>query len=245
MLLSLAMVDPLLSPAHVITKYPVPCSNSPSTDGTNTSSAPNTATLLHGSIFDTHRFNPENSTEFTNLYQTEYRYPKDPFDPRTLTINENLLNSLLSNITISTLSLGVEYAMVPVTITNFRNTYVFSNLLNFFLPYALCLSGALLYVVIGIMALITNGVPAKDGGFLQIMMSTRGRTQMEEMVLKEDVVGSGVVSKELLDRKVRFGELVEVESEENRNLLKTSGRLMGFGTVDETLPLRRRGVFRS
>jgi hypothetical protein len=129
--------------------------------------------------------------------------------------------------------------MVPVTSVQYRNTYVFSDRINFFVPYALCTLVALIYVVVGIRALARNGVPATDGGFLQIMMATRGKTQMEKLVLETGFVGTKDLPKGLLDMRVRLGELVaeiNLDGEE-------SGRrqVLGFGTMEETVALTRRG----
>lgn len=195
--------------------------------------ANNNATLLQDSVFDTQRFN---NTQPLGGDPIDSRIDTDnPFDPRNLTITEASLNDLLSNITVSTLFLDVQRAIVPVTVTDYQNTYEFSNRLSFFLPYALCLGIALLYVGIGIWALVMNGVPSTDGGFLQIMMATRGRTEMEKLVLEQGVVGTGELPKELLEMKIRFGELV---GEEGTGM--GMRRAVTFATIGETMPLRRR-----
>ncbi|KAF2745377.1 hypothetical protein M011DRAFT_479202 [Sporormia fimetaria CBS 119925] len=201
---------------------------------------------LDGSIFDSTRFQNERSEGLLQILGDE----KMPiFDPRNLAINTTSINALLTNITISSLRLGVQTAPIPVTISTLRNIYSFSDRITFFLPYGLCLGFAVIYVVIGIRALLLNGVPSTDGGFLQIMVSTRGRTVMEDLVLKHGVVGTRNLPKELLEMKVRFGELMEAVEEipmgagsagdglSPRRLRPT--RTVTFGTVDETVPLRR------
>jgi hypothetical protein len=77
-------------------------------------------------------------------------------------------------------------------------------------------------------SLFQNGIPAADGGFLQVMMATRGDTQMERLVLKNGSMAADDMLKKLGSLKVRYGELVSQEG------------TMGFGTVDETLALKRR-----
>jgi len=166
---------------------------------------------LQDSIFSTQRFN--NTHSVGNLRSAALSYcDPDVFDPRFhLLITEKSLNDLLFNITISMLSLDIWNESIPVTSTNFRNTYVFSSQLSFFLPYGLRLGFASVYAIIGIRALIINGVPAVDGGFLQIMMATRGRTEMEDIIVAKMANGPSGLSEETLNIKVRFGELFREE----------------------------------
>jgi hypothetical protein len=197
--------------------------------------------LLQDSAFDDQRFNNSQTTVATRTENLALGWKF--FDPRDLNITERSLNALLSNVTISSLSLGIQKATFPINVTDYRNTYQFSDSLSFFLPYSLCIGIALLYVIIGVWALVSNGVPATDGGFLQIMMATRGRTEMERLVLKEGIVGTGDLSKELLNMKVRFGELVHDEG-------TSAGfrRAVTFGTITETSPIspvRRRTTMRT
>lgn len=101
----------------------------------------------------------------------------------------------------------------------------------------------MLYVCIGIRALKSNGVPALDGGFLQIMMATRGRTKMEKMVLADKVTTSAIrdssgLSEKTLKTRVRYGKLI-VSQDDGENETRV-GRLVAFGTVDETIMLARR-----
>ena len=167
--------------------------------------------MLRGSAFDTNRFNGTN--------------PTDKFDPITeVDVTEDLLNILLVNITISALSLGTWQDIVPVTTTRYRNTYQFSHPINLVLPYSICLGIAIAFAMIAIWSLHQNGVPAADGGFLQVMMATRGDTDMERLVLKEGVVAIDKVSEDLKNLRIRYGELGIAE------------KRLGFGTVDETLP---------
>lgn len=141
------------------------------------------------------------------------------------------------------MSLGYQYAMVPVTTMEYRNVYVFEDMVHFFVPYAVCSLVALVYVVVGIFALKRNGVPATDGGFLQIMMATRGRTEMEELVLKTGFVGTKNLPKELLDMQVRLGGMVaEIEHVSGETEVR---QLVGFGTMEETVSLRKMGQSRA
>jgi hypothetical protein len=77
-------------------------------------------------------------------------------------------------------------------------------------------------------------MPAADGGFLQIMAATRGNTAMERLALQENLTAVENMSVELKALKVRYGELI------GEDVLGIEGRRIGFGTVEETVSLRKR-----
>jgi hypothetical protein len=173
--------------------------------------------ILANSVFSAQRYNPSDSSEF---------------DPRkSLSLSEDTINAYLLNVSISALSLNTWRSPTPVNVTDYRTIYHFSAPMNLVLPYALSIVFALVFVVIGIWALVLNGVPAVHGGFLQIMTATRGRTEMERVVVEQCVKGN-VMPKELLDLEIRYGVLVDGDG-------VSTGR-EGFGTVEETTPLKRR-----
>jgi hypothetical protein len=151
-----------------------------------------------------------------------------------LNITEDLLNDVLTNITLSAISLGTWWDMVPVTTVRYRNTYSFANPINLIVPYSVCLAAATIFAGIAIWSLWQNGIPAADGGFLQIMVATRGNTAMERLVLRERILAINSLSEELMSLKIRYGELV---AEEVQGI---EGGKLGFGTVEETLSLRKR-----
>ncbi|KAH9872612.1 hypothetical protein J1614_005005 [Plenodomus biglobosus] len=189
--------------------------------GTTLPSENNSSAPLKGTVFHTARFQ-RNSPGFL-------------YDPRTdLDITEDLLNSVLTNITLSAITLGTWWDMVPVTTTRYRSTYSFANPFNLILPYSICLTAATIFVAISIWSLWQNGIPAADGGFLQIMIATRGNTAMERLVLQERPIGIDNISDELKSLKVRYGELATEEAP------GIEGRRLGFGTAEETLSLRKR-----
>ncbi|CAN9335502.1 unnamed protein product [Alternaria alternata] len=108
--------------------------------------------------------------------------------------------------------------MVNGTETRGFNAYRFENKLAFFLPYGLSLTLAVPILALGFIALYVqnHGVSAISGGFLQLLMTTTGRTSPEAVVTK----GSGTlggyenVSNELREMEVRFGELIEVKGDD-------------------------------
>jgi hypothetical protein len=134
------------------------------------------------------------------------------------------------------MSLGIWKKPTLVTSTEYRNTYHFSHPMNLILPYNLCLVTGLIIIMLGLWSLYQNEIPAADGSFLQIVMAIKGGTKLEERVIKQGLVASTEVSKELKELKVRFGELVTPGYE-------GVGKRYGFGTVEETVPLRKRKIY--
>lgn len=143
------------------------------------------------------------------------------------------MNELLTNLSLSTLTLDAWRRTIPITMTQFRNTYQFSRPINLILPYSLCLGIGAVIVALGLFSMYENKVAATDGGFLMVMLSTRGPTRMDRLVAQEGLVGPYAISQELKDLEVRFGQLVTPDRD-------SMGRSYGFGTVDETLCLRKR-----
>jgi hypothetical protein len=135
------------------------------------------------------------------------------FDP-------DMANELLINTTISALALNQRFDMVNGTETLNFNAYRFENKLAFFLPYGLSLALAIPILALGFVALYAqnHGVSAISGGFLQLLMTTTGRTSLEAVVTK----GSGTlggyenVSEELREMEVRFGELIGVSGDDQK-----------------------------
>ncbi|CAI9635785.1 unnamed protein product [Alternaria burnsii] len=160
---------------------------------------------------------------------------QDPLDPRTyINVTEDLLNSVLTNITISAISLGTWWDMVPITTTRYQSIYSFANPLNLILPYSIYLVAAITFAAIAIWSLSRNGTPAADGGFLQIMTATRGNTEMERLVLREKLTAVEDMSVELKALKLRYGELV------GEDVVGVDGRTVGFGTIEERISLKKR-----
>ncbi|KAL5115718.1 hypothetical protein ACEQ8H_006430 [Pleosporales sp. CAS-2024a] len=175
---------------------------------------------LAGTVFDASR---------STSIELGYRDPR-----KYIQVTQDLLNNVLTNITLSAISLRTWWDMVNVTTTHYESTYSLANPLNLILPYSLCLAAATLCAAVAIWSLSCNGVPANDGGFLQIMMATRGNTDMERLVLRERLTTTEKMSPELRNLRVRYGELVFKDE------MGVETRRMGFGTLEETLSLRRK-----
>ncbi|KAG9186785.1 hypothetical protein G6011_09893 [Alternaria panax] len=195
--------------------------------------------IIEWSAFNTQRFN------FTSVHNTGREDPWDlasfydqavqeTYDPRQdLNFSEAMINDFLINVSISALTLNTWHVPYLVNITEYRTTYHFSRPINLIIPYALSLGIALVFVGIGIWSLMSNGVPATDGGFLQIATTNTGRTEMERLIEKDkEDEKEGSVRSDLLNMKIRYGELVDEGG-------LGTGRA-GFGTLAETRPLGRK-----
>jgi hypothetical protein len=159
---------------------------------------------------------------------------RDLYSPLHTTVTEASLNELLANITISSMSLGAWYRPVSVNVSEFRNVFHFSRPINLILPYTLCLVFGLVILALGLLSLNQNGVPVADGGFVQVMMATKGNTRMEEIVVDQGLTGPEAISGELKALKVRYGELIDADTGTGN-----SRKRYGFGTAEETMPLRK------
>lgn len=177
------------------------------------------STTLEGSKLNPQRLN---TSDIHNLNSKQLN----------LNLTEAASNELLINITFSLMALDLWTDNITVNATIYRNTLALPRPINLALPYVLCLAFGLAIVVLGLSALWQNGVPATEG-FVQIMMATRGATEMERLVLKHELVDTTKASKELKILRVRYGGLLLENGVESK-------RVWGFGTAEETVSLRKR-----
>jgi hypothetical protein len=147
-------------------------------------------------------------------------------------ISEASLNSMLQNITLSTLSLGFWNTSTEVITGNFVNTYSFSGSrrYNLIIPYAVCLVVSLGFVVVGLFSLFENSVAASNG-FLQTVQTSRGSTAMDFAAKGSSLGGPDNVPRVLEDLELMFGELKEPDGKYGVI------RRAGWGTKSEVRPL--------
>jgi hypothetical protein len=174
---------------------------------------------------------------FTDMFLSDQqrKYDTDPgyykfIKGNEMNITETIINEYLAMTAISALSLNVGETPVPVTSTTYQATYTFSNPFNLILPYSLSLFFCAIFVGIGIWSWAHNGASAADGGFLQVMTATTGRTRMEDLVIAQHIDKDNL-PEELLDLEVRYGELLDAHG--------VGTGVAGFGTVEETKLLRK------
>jgi len=155
-------------------------------------------------------------------------------EPITSNVSQSVLNDILLNITPSAVSLGLWHETTEVT-QNLTNTiYVLSRPLNIALPYGLILTVALPFLGLGLWSLCTNGVPAQDGGFFQILITTSGSEHLHRAVASSGGLGGQEsVPQGLNDTKVKFGEFID------RSEKVGSIPMVGFGTEDEVRAIQK------
>ena len=112
------------------------------------------------------------------------------------------------------------------------NIYSFSQPLNLILPYFISLGIALPFVLIGMIALLKNGVSATDGSFLQIITTSTGSAILDRAAAGGCLGGDESVPRELKDLRIRFGEILG-----SRN--PGSVKRAGFGAEEEVTALRK------
>jgi hypothetical protein len=178
-----------------------------------------------------------------DAYKPDHERYSSSLEYQKLVVNESLLKSLLANITISALSLNTWYGHVSGTETRPFNIYRFENKVNFFLAYGLSLLLAMPFIGIGLLAIRDNGVTAIDGGFLQILMTTTGRTKLEAAAVKGCVGCEENIPLELINLKIRLGELVvNKEALEEEKIADLEGDTTTKSTSDtsnEDIPLEQ------
>jgi hypothetical protein len=173
------------------------------------------------------------------ISETKFNLAHDDFAAigPILLINQDLINEALANITLSTMyTLPMWNTTIRTQTRTFINIYSLTAPINLYLPYALCLALALPFLLLGANSLRLNGVPAVDGGFVQILATTGGNRKLESVAAGGCLGGSENMPNELLNMKVRFGELNGIDGGEGV-------RRAGFGTEDQVMPLRKRVVY--
>jgi hypothetical protein len=141
------------------------------------------------------------------------RRPTFERSPSCRSFDPEVAKELLINTTISALALNKRFNTVNGTESRSFNAYRFQRKLGFFLPYGLTLALALPIIALGLVALYVQnrGVSAISGGFLQLLMTTTGRTELERTIARGSGTMGGYenVSEKLLHTEVMFGELMD------------------------------------
>ncbi|PVH86481.1 hypothetical protein DL98DRAFT_407196, partial [Cadophora sp. DSE1049] len=149
-------------------------------------------------------------------------------------ITQDLLNEMLMNVTMSTITAyGFWNTTVKATVDNFINVYRFSRPLNLIVPYPASLLVALPFIVMGLWALYQNGVPAIDGGFIQLITTSTGSRNLQNAAAGGCLGASENAPLALKKLRVRYGEIMGSEENRKGKVVKRAG----FGTEDEIRPL--------
>ncbi|KAB8219536.1 hypothetical protein BDV33DRAFT_204247 [Aspergillus novoparasiticus] len=163
---------------------------------------------------------------------------------KLFTINEEILNSMLANVTLSAINhFQLWPTSVNVTREDLQTQYVWSRPLNLLLPYFLSLGVTLPLAVLGYWSLRQNGVPATDNGFLQVAMTTRGNNKFDQLAMGGCLGGNHNEPAELKNLEVQFGELAQPDTSRLNMELNELGsstsdvRLAGFAPKEDVAPL--------
>lgn len=158
-------------------------------------------------------------------------------------LSQDSLNAVLANISASAISeLNVWKARANVTKEQLVSTYRFSQPLNLILPYCIILLCSLPCIVLGFIALYSNGVPAIDEGFVQLLTTTRGSPALDNACAGGSLGGGNNMPRRLMEVEVQYGELVPQAHEGNGERALTLRRA-GFGANTEVLPLNKRYLY--
>ncbi|PMD38586.1 hypothetical protein L207DRAFT_583993 [Hyaloscypha variabilis F] len=152
-------------------------------------------------------------------------------------ITQDRLNQALFNLTLAIgYQIGYWNISTIISTTQMVNKYTFAAPLNFYIPYGVLLILSMPILVLAMTSLYQNGIPAKYGGFLQVLMTTRGNKDLDRPAAAGCLGGSHNVPKALEDMELRFGALVSGESEsagEVDGIVRA-----GFGGRGEVQPLQ-------
>lgn len=152
-------------------------------------------------------------------------------------VSQELLNDYMLNMTTSIM---VAYEMWPTyanaTISTPINVYSFSQPLMLLIPYFLSLVLAVPFILMGVLALVMNGVSAIDGGIMQILTTSTGSAVLDRAAAGGCLGGEESVPNELKDLKVRFGEFIG-RQEAGRT------RRAGFGVETEVKALEKGALY--
>ena len=97
-------------------------------------------------------------------------------------------------------------------------------------------NGSLFSVNEDILNRMLANLTLSDGGFLQLLTTTRGSATLDKIAISGCLGGDRNVPSELRDLKIQYGEIsLPLDSRGGQAALRTAG----FGTEDEVLALRK------
>lgn len=125
-------------------------------------------------------------------------------------IGEDILNTMLLNITLSTIP-HYNLWTTPSNTTRHqpRQKYYLSRPARLVAPYFVTLGVTLPLLILGAWPLRENGVPTTGSGFLQILMITRGSPTMNHIAADGCLGRDPNIPVSLRNLPVRFGEVLE------------------------------------
>ncbi|KAF7888207.1 uncharacterized protein EAF02_002748 [Botrytis sinoallii] len=170
-------------------------------------------------------------------------------------VTQNALNALLQNITLSaSLSYSLWSTPTNTSMLTLHNIYSFSQPLNLLLPYFLSLLLSLPFLILGLWALVQNGVAAQDANFTQLLCTTSSLSappptpglsnrissmaipsQLRTLTQAACLGNTESLSKPLKELRIRYGELKNPNGNSGmgNNIPMVDIRRAGFGLESE------------
>ncbi|TGO65516.1 hypothetical protein BCON_0002g01010 [Botryotinia convoluta] len=180
-------------------------------------------------------------------------------------ITQNALNALLQNITLSaSLSYSLWSTPTNTSMLTLHNIYSFSQPLNLLLPYFLSLLLSLPFLILGLWALVQNGVAAQDAKFTQLLCTTSSLSappptpgsanrissmaipsQLQTLTQAACLGNTESLSKPLKELRIRYGELKTQNGNPGtgNSIPMVDIRRAGFGLESEVEPLVKGGNY--
>ncbi|KAF7960778.1 hypothetical protein EAE96_000451 [Botrytis aclada] len=180
-------------------------------------------------------------------------------------ITQNALNALLQNITLSaSLSYSLWSTPTNTSIPTLHNIYFFSQPLNLLLPYFLSLLLSLPFLILGLWALVQNGVAAQDANFTQLLCTTSSLSappptpgssnrissmaipsRLQTLTQAACLGNTESLSKPLKELRIRYGELKTQNGNPGtgNSIPMVDIRRAGFGLENEVEPLVKGGNY--
>jgi hypothetical protein len=135
----------------------------------------------------------------------------------------------MRNVTISFLNNADSTVDAVVTSFVYKTSYVFQSPRRLVIAYAVALVGFFPFIIVGLAAMLHNGVSASHGGFLQILCTTTASASIVNHLSRKACLGGEEnLSSELLDLEVQFGTM------QDEHGLKFAA----FGTKEEVAKIR-------
>ncbi|KAJ4331259.1 hypothetical protein N0V95_009914 [Ascochyta clinopodiicola] len=154
-----------------------------------------------------------------DIYSRHYTDIYFDLSPRTV-------ERLMHNVTISLLNDASTTTLAEVTSTEYKAAYVFKDQPRLLAAYACTLVVCLVFVLLGLFALLQNGTPAFSGGFIQTLYATTHAASISNQMAKDaSLRGTQHVPENVARLQLRYG-LVSDEGSERK--------YAAFGTVEET-----------
>ncbi|KUJ17687.1 uncharacterized protein LY89DRAFT_781839 [Mollisia scopiformis] len=164
-------------------------------------------------------------TVILNTPMASFTYDASGVDTVSITLDADILQSYLENTMISMLTLSNQDVWTEVTTGEYVNRYSFKYPAKLIIPYATILVGSVVFIILGVLALVRNGVSASSGGFTQLLCTTKGSQILDDMTVNASL-GGDAIPDELKNLVVKYGVL------RNGAVVRT-----GFGVPNEVQDL--------